>query len=975
MKFNEDNTVEQKLIAIALQQGWEYVPAADVPRQKADVLVSDWLMDALMRLNGISIDQAEQIIYKLRTVVFSGNSKESLIEANDKFRKMLFEENSYPFGIDGDNINIRFFSDEEKENQLVVTNQWEYPRESIHGGKRLDLVFLINGIPVMIGEAKTPVRPQVTWADGAVDMLAYQKSVPEMFVPNIINFATDGREFYTGGVGLPAAKWGPWFADESRRHGDLLAVEHNASHLLQADRLIDIYRFYSVFTGNTKGEKIKVVCRYQQYLGGEAIVHRVVDTFTHGNGPKQGLIWHFQGSGKSWLMVFAAQKLRRMKALKAPTVVICDDRVDLEDQITGDFTRAEIPNIESAGSKEELETFFRQDQRKILITTIFKFGDVTGVLSDRSNIIILCDEAHRTQEKNLGMRMRTALPNAFFFGLTGTPINRNEHNTFATFGTKDDAGGYLSKYTFQNSIDDGATLALNFSTVPVEMKLNKAELQKEFDELTDEISEDDKNDLVRRTNVEAFFTADKHINEVSKYIYNHFREHVATSGLKAQVVAYNRACCVKYKKALDALFGRTDATVIVMNTAGDKAGEYADYKLSRDDEKKVLDKFRDPLSPLQIVIVTSKLLTGFDAPILQCMYLDKPMKDHTLLQAICRTNRVYNAAKKCGLIVDLVGVFDNVAKTLAFDEATIKTVVKNIDEIKGLLPHFVDECLAFFPGVDRTLGGWEGLQAAQQCLKDDKTKTDFARRFARLHKAWEIISPDPMLQQYKDDYTWLAQVYQSVKPASHGGSLIWTLLGPKTIELIHQNIDSIDIGKPLEDLVVDSEIVDECLKNAAMAKKRVIEIEKILKLRLQSHKGNANYKKFAEKLDELRQKMEESLITSIDYLRELLDLAHQVLEEEQKENQPEDKRAKAKAALTELFESIKTPETPIIVENVVKDIDENVVDIVRKFKDAFKSVTAKREIKKKLRTILWIRYQIKDNDVFEKAYKYIEMYY
>lgn len=310
MKFNEDNTIEQKLIAIALQQGWEYVPAADVPRQKDDVLVSDWLMDALMRLNGISIDQAEQIIYKLRTVVFSGNSKESLIEANDKFRKMLFEENSYPFGIDGDNINIRFFSDKEKENQLVVTNQWEYPRESIHGGKRLDLVFLINGIPVMIGEAKTLVRPQVTWADGAVDMLAYQKSIPEMFVPNIINFATDGREFYTGGVGLPAAKWGPWFADESRQHGDLLAVEHNASHLLQADRLIDIYRFYSVFTGNTKGEKIKVVCRYQQYLGGEAIVHRVIDTFTKGIGPKQGLIWHFQGSGKSWLMVFAAQKLR-----------------------------------------------------------------------------------------------------------------------------------------------------------------------------------------------------------------------------------------------------------------------------------------------------------------------------------------------------------------------------------------------------------------------------------------------------------------------------------------------------------------------------------------------------------------------------------------------------------------------------------------------------------------------------------------
>lgn len=974
--FNEDNTVEQKLIEVAKAAGWEYISADDVPRHKDDVLVEVWLLDALMRFNGISMEQSEQVIYKLRTVIFSGNSKESLVEANDKFRKLLFEENSYPFGIDGDNINIKFFSDDPKKpNQCVVTNQWEYPKESMMGGKRLDVVFIINGIPMMIGEAKTPVRPQVTWADGAVDMLAYQKSVPEMFVPNIINFATEGKEFYTGGIGLPAAKWGPWFADESRIHGNLLAMEHNLKHLCVPERLIDIYRFYSVFTGNTKGEKIKIVCRYQQYLGGEAIVKRVSDTFTKGIGPKQGLIWHFQGSGKSWLMVFAAQKLRKMSELKAPTVVICDDRVDLEDQITGDFTRAEIPNIESAGSKEELVKFFQQDQRKILITTIFKFGDVTEKLSDRENIIILCDEAHRTQEKDLGMKMRMALPNAFFFGLTGTPINRREHNTFSTFGTDEDEGGYMSKYTFQNSIDDGATLALNFSTVPVEMKLNKDELQKEFDELTDEISEEEKNELVKRTSVDAFFTSDKHVNEVSKYIYNHFREHVVTSGLKAQVVAYNRACCVKYKKAIDALFGRDDATVIVMNTAADKANDYSDYRLSRDDEKKVLDKFRDPLSPLQIVIVTSKLLTGFDAPILQCMYLDKPMKDHTLLQAICRTNRVYNSAKNCGLIVDFVGVFDDVAKSLAFDESTIKTVVKNIDEIKALLPQFMNECLDYFPDVDRSLGGWEGLQAAQQCLADDKNKTEFAKHFLRLHKAWEIVSPDAMLQEYKDDYTWLAQVYQSVKPASTGGSLIWTLLGPKTIELIHQNIDSIDIGKPLEDLIVDSEVIDECLKDAEKAKKKVVEIEKILKLRLQNHHGDSSYKQFAEKLDELRQKMEDSLITSIDYLRELLELAKKVMEEEKKQDQPEDKRAKAKAALTELFESIKTPNTPIIVENVVRDIDENVVAIVRKFKDAFQSVTAKREIKKKLRSILWLKYQIKDNDVFEKAYKYIEMYY
>lgn len=170
------------------------------------------------------------------------------------------------------------------------------------------------------------------------------------------------------------------------------------------------------------------------------------------------------------------------------------------------------------------------------------------------------------------------------------------------------------------------------------------------------------------------------------------------------------------------MLGTEDATTIVMHTAGDKADLYKPYKRSRDEEKRLLDKFRDPLSPLKIVIVTSKLLTGFDAPILQCMYLDKPMKDHTLLQAICRTNRKYTVDKKCGLVIDFVGVFDNVARALAFDEESIKTIISNIEEIKQRIPEFINECIAFFPGVDRTVGGWEGLQAAQQCLKEDAVK-------------------------------------------------------------------------------------------------------------------------------------------------------------------------------------------------------------------------------------------------------------
>ena len=978
--FNEENTVEQMLINAAAQRGWIYVEPKFVPRLPDEVLVVEWLLEALLRLNPITPEQAEQVIYKLRAAITSGSQPDGLVEANDQFRKLLFEENSYPFGENGDNINIRFFSDgkdkdgKEYRNRCIVTNQWEYPRLSKEGGKRLDLVFVINGIPMVIGEAKTPVRPQVTWADGANDIMHYQKSIPEMFVPNILSFASEGKELQYAGIGCPIDKWGPWFADEKRLHGSLLHVQHNYLEFIDPDRLLDIYRFYSVFTGTSNGQKIKIVCRYQQYLGGEAIVQRVLNTYRNGKGPKKGLIWHFQGSGKSWLMVFAAQKLRLLQDLKSPTVLIVDDRVDLEDQITGDFTRAEIPNVEGIESKSELET--KIHQRKILITTIFKFGDLVDgqILDERDNIILLMDEAHRTQEGDLGKKMRTALPNAFFFGLTGTPINRNDHNTFVCFGAEEDEYGYISKYTFQDSVSDGATLELNFKTVPVEMHLDETKLQEEFDALTDQISEEDKNELVRRTSVEAFFTADKRINDVCRYIVNHFHEYVEPTGMKAQVVVYNRDCCLKYKKALDALLGTDDQTTIVMHTAGDKADEYQPYKRNRSEEKKLLDQFRDPLSPLKFVIVTSKLLTGFDAPILQCMYLDKPMKNHTLLQAICRTNRKYNESKKCGLIVDFVGVFEDVAKSLAFDEESIKTIVKNMDEIKSLIPTFMQESLEFFPGVDRTVGGWEGLTAAQQCLKDEGIKTNFARHFARLSKAWEIISPDEFLASYSNDYTWLAQVYQSVRPVS-GGNLIWTLLGAKTIEIIHNNIDTIDIGTPLEDLVVDADIIDSVLEDEKKVQKKIVEVEKMLRLRLGEHTGDPKFKQFAEKLDELREKMAQNMISSIDFLKQLLAMAKDLLEEEKKVDQPEDKRAQARAALTDLFQSIKTDETPVVVENVVNDIDNEVVNIVRQFNDAFKSITAQREIKKKLRSILWIKYSIKDNDVFEKAYQYIEMYY
>lgn len=985
MAFNEDNVTEQMCIDIAKEAGYIYSKPDDLRDAKSDIIVEPLLQQALTRINHITNSEAQIVIQKVKDVIYQGLNGD-IITANQNLRNLFFKENSFPFGRNGEHKSISFFDTNpetaSKNNTYVVTNQWEYPKSSYSGGKRLDIVLLINGIPMVIGELKTATKASISWADGAKDILDYQKSIPEMFVPNILSFASEGKELYYGSIGAPLTKWGPWFAEEERKHGTLADVRTNLRSLIDPLRLLDIYRFFTVFT-TTKdsSKKIKVVCRYQQYYGGMAIVERVLARTKTGLGPKKGLIWHFQGSGKSWLMVFAAQKLMKMQELNAPTVAIVDDRIDLRDQITGDFTRSEIENVDFAYTGEDLRNFFEQDQRKILITTIFLFGKVQKALNARENIIILVDEAHRTQERDLGERMRLALPNAFFFGLTGTPINKRDKNTFKCFGADEDTGGYMSKYTFQDSIDDGATLELNFREVPVEMHLDEKNLQEAFDKMADEnnLTEEERDQLTKGTKVEAFFTSPKRIHEVCDNIVKHYRQFIRPTGLKCQVVVYNRACCVAYKKELDAMLAESgDETAIVMHTNGDKSDEFKEYKLTSDQQEKLLDKFRDPLSPLKFVIVTSKLLTGFDAPILQCMYLDKPMKDHTLLQAVCRTNRVYEAQKKCGLIVDYVGVFDNYANSLRFDEESVKTVIKNIKEVKEKIPGFVKDCLDFFPGVDRSIGGFQGLQDAQEKLKDDNVKTQFGAHYTRLNKAWEVVAPDEDLLPYKTDYIWLSQVYESVRPVDTIPNLLWTLLGPQTIELIHENVVSIDIGESIEDLVVsDTRLLEECIKNENKRNRTIIEIEKMLRLRLGNpkHSGSKEFKKLSEKLKELQEKLRQKQIDSIQFLKDLLALAKETLETERKMEQPQDKRQQARAALTELFESIKTQNTPIVVENVVNDIDKNVVDIVRRFSNAFKTVTGQNEVRKMLRTILWLKYKIKDNEVFEKAYKYVEMYY
>ncbi|MCK6502473.1 type I restriction endonuclease subunit R [Myxococcota bacterium] len=947
--------------------GWHYHAPTDIPRQPQDVLVESWVRDALIRLNpeiAAVPDRADEVLYKLRAIVLAVRS-DGLIKANEELTAWLRGDRSMPFGPKNEHTTVRLLDFETPENnQYVVTNQFCFragPAE-----RRADLVLLVNGLPLVVIEAKTPVRHAVSWLDGALQVHEdYERNVPELFVANVLSVATEGKELMYGSVRMPVNLWGPWRGDGEAPPGTLAGLKAAVNGLLRPAVLLDILAHFTLYATDKNKRRIKVVCRYQQYEAVNLIVQRVL-----AGQPRKGLIWHFQGSGKSLLMVFAAQKLRLQPALGNPTVIIVVDRIDLDAQISSTFHASDVPNLVKAETRDELQRLLKQDTRKIIITTIFKFGEADGVLNDRGNIVALVDEAHRTQEGDLGMKMRAALPQAFLFGLTGTPINRRDHNTFYAFGAPEDARGYMSRYGFEESIRDGATLKLHFEPRLVDLHIDKAAIDQAYQALTGDLSDLDKDNLAKAASKMAVLVkVPDRVRAICADIARHYQDAVAPNGFKGMVVTFDQECCLLYKAALDQLLPPEATEVVISATGNDE--RFKPYARSRDEEEKLLDRFRNANDPLKLLIVTAKLLTGFDAPILQAMYLDKPLRDHTLLQAICRTNRTYGEKKTHGLIVDYLGVFDDVAKALEFDEKGFRDVVGNIEGLKDQVAPAMQKCLAFFPGVDRTQTGYEGLMAAQDCLPNNDVRDAFAAEYSVLGRLWEAISPDPMLQAVEVDYRWLTQVYVSVQPTSGTGKLIWHALGAKTIELIHQNVQVGEVRDDLDTLIVDADLL-EAVMGSPDPKKRAKEFETKLTARLRKHMTNPRYKALSERLEALKDRHERGLLNSVEFLKQLLELARDLVSTE-KETPPEEDEDRGKAALTELFQQARTDNTPVMVERVVADIDE-IVRLVR-FPGWQQTSAGEREVKKALRKTL-LKFQLhSDVELFEKAYGYIVQYY
>ena len=825
--FSEANTVQAWLVDRLKSLGWEYVPGKDLPRERTDALCEEWVIEAIELLNPPVVgdeERVEQALTTVRSAVLAAGT-EALVTTNERMTTLLRGAHTVKWVGQAQHSPLRLIDfDNLANNTLVVSDEVTFGPPGKE--RRFDVVLWVNGFPLVVIETKTPVNANVSWLNGAREIHnTYEPQCAPFFAANVLSAATEGREFHYGAVGQPGETWLMWgsTADPYDLDG-LPRVQRSVDLLLTPARVLSILRDFSLFEVPDSGiGKRKLIPRYPQVEAAEAIHARILA------GGRRGLIWHYQGTGKTLLMAFVSLMLLNDERVGGPTVVIVLDRLDLIEQVSRQFVTAGLPRVQVAESKADLRRVLGEDQRGIVLTTIFRFADA-GELNTRDNIVVLVDEAHRTQEGTLGDDLRLALPNARFFGLTGTPIADKERNTFTLFGDPSDPGHVLNAYSIERSIADGASVPVHVETRRVDFHLAAAELDAALAALAqeEELTDEQREYLVAKAGgVKTVLINPDRIAAVCADIVDHYTSKIAPNGLKAQVVAYDRQLVVAYQTEINRILAerglpQQTAVVMTVGTSKEEPPEWAAFALTRDQEAAVKRRFNDADDPLAFLIVTAKLLTGFDAPIEQVMYLDRPLRRHTLFQAITRTNRRFQhpttgQEKRHGLVVDYIGLGQQIAHALkAADPDTGGKRPVSTDELAEEFVAAIEACLSpRFDGIDRTSPTFETLSEARERLVEREARDAFARDFIAVETLWEFLDPHEVLDAHRGDYRWLAQVYEAIKPTKAHNELLWHRLGGKTIALVHGHMDSVTVtGTGLEEVVVDPDAIEAMRKLA-----------------------------------------------------------------------------------------------------------------------------------------------------------------
>jgi type I restriction enzyme R subunit len=791
-KPTEHKSVQARILKYANDIGWTIVSQGEAesrrnfdtsaasPREKAknaSRFFTDILFEKVKQFNPKFKDSKEDLLRLLDLPL-------PTIHGNRDFLHYLQGEKTFFSKEENREFNLMLIDYENPANNLYEVTEEFYLFNGQYANRE-DVIFLINGIPVAVIECKNATKDEAI-AIGIDQLRRYHRETPELMVPQQLFTATESIGFAYG------VTWNTIrrniFNWKSEEIGNL---EAKIKSFCDPQHILDLLKKFILFAEQNE-ELNKFILRQHQKSAVDKVVERALDPTK-----TRGLVWHTQGSGKTYTMIKTAELLFKAPQAEKPTILLMIDRNELEDQMLKNLTSIGVNNVAQADSIQDLQRLLKNDYRGIIVSMVHKFRDMPAKVSLRKNIYVLIDEAHRTTGGDLGNFLMAAVENATFIGFTGTPVDKTDYGkgTFKTFGT-DDNQGYLHKYSISDSIEDGTTLPLFYGMAPNDLLVPKEILEKEFLNLAEAYGVNDIEELnkilERAVNTKNFLKGKERVDKVAEYVAKHYKENVEPLGYKAFLVGVDRPACAMYKKALDKYLP-TEYSEVVYTGNNNDTEDLKAYHNDAKREKEIRKKFTKLDEQPKILIVTEKLLTGFDAPILYAMYLDKPMRDHTLLQAIARVNRPYEneeleMVKPHGFVLDFVGIFENLEKALAFDSDEINAIVKDINLLKQLFQSKMEKDVPPYLELIKHNFNDKDTDNLIERFRDKSKRKEFFKLFKEIEMLYEIISPDKFLRPHIDTYATLSAIYQVVRNAYAKRVQVDREFQRKTNELVQSKI-------------------------------------------------------------------------------------------------------------------------------------------------------------------------------------------
>ena len=936
MAFLSEAAVEQALLDqlraldYSIEREEDIGPDGHRPEREShdEVVLKKRFEDAVARLNpGLPLEARQDAVRRVMQ-----SELPSLLEENRRLHKLLTE-----------GVDVEYYADDGTLTAgKVVLIDFEHPEQNdwlavsqfvvINGqnNRRPDVVVFVNGLPLGVIELKAPGSAGAHLLGAFNQLQTYKKQIPALFNTNALLVTSDGIAARVGSLSADLERFMPWRTTDGTDIAPKGAPELSTliEGVFEHRRLLDLLCHFTVF-GETGSGLAKIIAGYHQFHAVRHAVNSTVTASSPEGNQRVGVIWHTQGSGKSLLMAFYAGQLVKHPAMANPTLVVLTDRNDLDDQLFSTFSMCRDLIRQTpvqAESREDLQKVLSRASGGVIFTTLQKFGEIAEPLTTRRNVVVIADEAHRSQygfkakvdaktgEISYGFAkyMRDALPNASFIGFTGTPIEADDVNTPAVFGN------YIDVYDISRAVEDGATVPIYYESRLARIELDEEEKPKidaEVNELTEEDSEADQERFKKKwSTVEALVGSDKRLALVAKDMVAHFEDRVAALDGKAMVVCMSRRICVKLYDEIVKL--RPDwhsaddnagAVKIVMTGAASDPQEWQQHIGNKARRDLLAKRARDPKDPLKLVIVRDMWLTGFDAPCIHTMYVDKPMQGHGLMQAIARVNRVFRD-KPAGLIVDYIGIAQNLKSALqqyskndqentGVDEAQAIAVMMEKYEVVRDMYHGYDyvsamsgtpqERLAMMAGAIEWILDLQQKLAAKEKTKEGKKNAH--RRYQdavlALSKAFALASASDEAREIREEVGFFQAIRAALVKSSTGSGVTQQERELAIQQIVSRAVVSTEIVDILAAAGIKSPDIsilsDEFLAEVQQMEKKNLALEALRKLindgiRSRSKANVVQTKAFSERLEDAVARYHANAITTAEVLQELIQLAKDI---------------------------------------------------------------------------------------------------